>query len=166
MSVPKEDCCETMLILAKFLNLSHSLLLLFTDINSDLPHCQSLCTSVSAIGQSLTLAVLQTAANTIIPHHEFHMLPLVLFWFAKSKSMAFGRSFQWVLSARPPFPQLSSPQLIPFFSNEWMPVSSHTDVVIFCSISCSFSCFFSSYSFPSFLQLVQSWYETNSWLIY
>ena len=79
MSVPKQDCCETILILAKFLNLSHSLPLLLTDINSELPHCQSLCTSVFAVGQSLTLAVLQTAANTIIPHHKFHVLPLVLF---------------------------------------------------------------------------------------
>ena len=158
MSVPKEDCCETMLILAKFLNLSHSLPLLFTDINSDLPRCQSLCTSVFAIGQSLTLAVLQTAANTIIPHHKFHVLPFVLSWFAKSKSMAFRRSFHWVLSVRPPISQLSSPQLIPFFSNECMPISSHTDLFIFCSIPCSLSCFFSFDSFPSFLQLVQSWY--------
>lgn len=158
MSVPQEDCCEAMLILAKFLNLSHSLLLLFTNINSDLPRCQSLCTSVFAIGQSLTLAVLQTAANTIIPHHEFHVLPLVLFWFAKSKSMASGRFFQWVLSARPPIsPAFQSPVNTLFL--KWM--NGQSLATLICSYSAvyhaAFLAFFHLIPFPHF----SNWYRVG-----
>ena len=78
VSVPKEEWHEATLILSKFLNLSHSLQLLLTALDSGPPHARGFAFSF-LVRAGPPLELFSTLRLMLVAHRTSHMLPLVFF---------------------------------------------------------------------------------------